>query len=115
MLLLIVALWAINVHDWHQLWTISSAPDNIPIVAMLFLVWAGSGRLAIDRSLRVRLGVEERRDARLDVGEDELALLALVGRGGDGGEEDERGDGCAERSDDTRELGHSGGSWGGSG
>jgi hypothetical protein len=22
--------------DWHQLWTIASAPDNVPIVAMLF-------------------------------------------------------------------------------
>ncbi len=44
-LLVIVALWAINVHDWHQLWAISSAPDNVPIVAMLFLVpfftWMG--------------------------------------------------------------------------
>ena len=44
-LLVIVALWAINVHDWHQLWTISSAPDNIPIVGMLVLVlfftWLG--------------------------------------------------------------------------
>src|SRR5690349_13753109 len=44
-LLLIVVLWAINVSDWHQLWIISSAPDNIPIVAMLFLVpfftWMG--------------------------------------------------------------------------
>ena len=43
--LLIVAYWAINVKDWHQLWMISSAPDNIPIVAMLFLVpfftWMG--------------------------------------------------------------------------
>ena len=43
--ILIVAVWAINVQDWHQLWTISSAPDNIPIVAMLFLVpfftWMG--------------------------------------------------------------------------
>lgn len=42
---LIVAVWAINVQDWHQLWTISSAPDNVPIVAMLFLVpfftWMG--------------------------------------------------------------------------
>ncbi len=31
--------------DWHQLWKISSSPDNIPIVAMLFLVpfftWLG--------------------------------------------------------------------------
>ncbi len=26
--------------DWHQLWTITSAPDNVPIVAMLFLVHA---------------------------------------------------------------------------
>ena len=44
-LLLIAILWAINVNDWHQLWTISSAPDNVPIVAMLFLVpfftWLG--------------------------------------------------------------------------
>jgi hypothetical protein len=44
-LLLIVVLWAINVQDWHQLWMISSAPDNVPIVAMLFLVpfftWMG--------------------------------------------------------------------------
>ncbi|MBI3895049.1 MAG: cytochrome C [Acidobacteria bacterium] len=24
--------------DWHQLWAITSAPDNIPIVALLFLV-----------------------------------------------------------------------------
>ncbi|HEV8426282.1 MAG TPA: hypothetical protein VGQ41_00095 [Pyrinomonadaceae bacterium] len=42
---LIVGVWALNVSDWHQLWTISSAPDNIPIVAMLFLVpfftWMG--------------------------------------------------------------------------
>lgn len=44
-LLLIVGLWAINVSDWHQLWVISSTPDNIPIVAMLLLVpiftWMG--------------------------------------------------------------------------
>ena len=24
--------------DWHQIWEITSAPDNVPIVAMLFLV-----------------------------------------------------------------------------
>ena len=33
------------VDDWHQLWIIASAPDNVPIVAMLFLVpfftWLG--------------------------------------------------------------------------
>ena len=33
------------VQDWHQIWKIVSAPDNVPIVAMLFLVpfftWLG--------------------------------------------------------------------------
>ena len=24
--------------DWHQIWEIVSAPDNVPIVALLFLV-----------------------------------------------------------------------------
>ena len=24
--------------DWHQLWEIISAPDNVPIVALMFLV-----------------------------------------------------------------------------
>ncbi len=24
--------------DWHQIWEIASAPDNVPIVAMLFLI-----------------------------------------------------------------------------
>ena len=42
-LLVLFLLWAVQ--DWHQLWVISSAPDNIPIVAMLFLVpiftWMG--------------------------------------------------------------------------
>jgi Cytochrome b(C-terminal)/b6/petD len=42
---LIVGIWALRVQDWHQLWIISSAPDNVPIVAMLFLVpfftWLG--------------------------------------------------------------------------
>ena len=42
---MIAAIWAWNVHDWNQLWKISSAPDNVPIVAMLFLVpfftWLG--------------------------------------------------------------------------
>ena len=40
-----VALAIFKVEDWGQLWKISSAPDNIPIVAMLFLVpfftWLG--------------------------------------------------------------------------
>src|SRR5215212_9832838 len=42
---LLLGLWAVRVQDWHQLWTVSSAPDNVPIVAMLFLVpfftWLG--------------------------------------------------------------------------
>jgi len=41
----LLVLAAFTVQDWHQLWVISSAPDNIPIVAMLFLVpfftWLG--------------------------------------------------------------------------
>ncbi len=43
MLLLVLAIFFVQ--DWRQLWTISSAPDNVPIVAMLFLVpfftWLG--------------------------------------------------------------------------
>lgn len=41
----LVLLAVFSVEDWHQLWKISSAPDNVPIVAMLFLVpfftWLG--------------------------------------------------------------------------
>ncbi|HLA12245.1 MAG TPA: hypothetical protein VJ023_16780 [Pyrinomonadaceae bacterium] len=41
----IVAVLALMVEDWHQLWIICSAPDNVPIVAMLFLMpfftWLG--------------------------------------------------------------------------
>jgi hypothetical protein len=44
-LLLLVVVAALFVQDWHQLWKITSAPDNVPIVAMLFLVpfftWLG--------------------------------------------------------------------------
>jgi hypothetical protein len=43
--LAILALIIWSVQDWHQIWKISSAPDNVPIVAMLFLVpfftWLG--------------------------------------------------------------------------
>jgi len=38
LLVVLIALVAFMVQDWHQLWSIASAPDNIPIVAMLFLV-----------------------------------------------------------------------------
>jgi hypothetical protein len=41
--LIVVGLVALGLYiwwikDWHQIWTITSAPDNVPIVAMLFLV-----------------------------------------------------------------------------
>ena len=43
--LAIVGLLALMVEDWHQLWKISSAPDNVPIVAMIplvaFFTWLG--------------------------------------------------------------------------
>ncbi len=41
----LLAMFAYSVQDWHQIWIIVSAPDNVPIVAMLFLVpfftWLG--------------------------------------------------------------------------
>ena len=41
----LVGLWVYSVQDWHQIWKIISAADNVPIVAMLFLVpfftWLG--------------------------------------------------------------------------
>ena len=44
-IVLLFVLAIVFVQDWHQLWIISSAPDNVPIVAMLFLVpfftWLG--------------------------------------------------------------------------
>jgi hypothetical protein len=42
---LVVGWFAYSVRDWHQIWKIVSAADNVPIVAMLFLVpfftWLG--------------------------------------------------------------------------
>ena len=51
---LLIVLAGAFMQDKHQLWTIASAPDNIPIVAMLFLVpfftWLGIKQaLANDR------------------------------------------------------------------
>jgi hypothetical protein len=41
----VVGLFAFMVEDWHQLWKISSAPDNVPIVGMIplvvFFTWLG--------------------------------------------------------------------------
>ena len=52
--ILIVIVAAFSVEDWQQLWKITSAPDNVPIVGMLFLVpfftWLGIRQaLANDR------------------------------------------------------------------
>ena len=54
LVIVLVAIAALKVQDWHQLWVIASAPDNVPIVAMLFLVpfftWLGVRQaLANDR------------------------------------------------------------------
>src|ERR1051325_260528 len=38
LVLLVIAYAVFIVQDWHQIWKITSAPDNVPIVAMLFLV-----------------------------------------------------------------------------
>ena len=56
-LVALVVLAVLAVEDWHQLWKISSAPDNVPIVAMLFLVpiftWMGIKQsLANDRLIK---------------------------------------------------------------
>src|SRR5207244_3998984 len=43
--IVLIGLFIYSVQDWHQIWKIVSAPDNVPIVAMLFLVpfftWLG--------------------------------------------------------------------------
>jgi hypothetical protein len=53
-IVVLLGLFIYSVQDWHQIWKIVSAPDNIPIVAMLFLVpfftWLGVRQaLANDR------------------------------------------------------------------
>ncbi len=44
-LLLLVVIASFFVEDWHQLWTIVSTPDNVPIVALIplviFFTWLG--------------------------------------------------------------------------
>jgi len=54
-----VVLAALFVQDWQQLWVIASAPDNVPIVAMLFLVpfftWMGISQSRANDRLIARL------------------------------------------------------------
>ena len=51
----LLGLFVYSVQDWHQLWKIVSAPDNVPIVAMLFLVpfftWLGVRQAAANDHL----------------------------------------------------------------
>jgi hypothetical protein len=58
-ILLLVGLYIWWVEDWYQLWKIASAPDNVPIVAMLFLVpfftWLGVRQAVANDQLINRL------------------------------------------------------------
>src|ERR1043166_2205037 len=51
------------VQDWHQIWKIVSAPDNVPIVAMLFLVpfftWLGVKQAKANDKLIVDLETDK--------------------------------------------------------
>jgi hypothetical protein len=57
--IVLLALFIYSVQDWHQLWKIASAPDNVPIVAMLFLVpfftWLGIRQARANDRLIVNL------------------------------------------------------------
>jgi len=57
--IVLLGLFIFSVEDWHQLWKIASAPDNIPIVAMLFLVpfftWLGIKQAKANDRLIVKL------------------------------------------------------------
>ena len=58
-ILLLVGLYIWWVEDWYQLWKIASAPDNVPIVGMLFLVpfftWLGVRQAVANDQLINRL------------------------------------------------------------
>jgi hypothetical protein len=58
-ILLLVGLYIWWVDDWYQLWKIASAPDNVPIVAMLFFVpfftWLGIKQAVANDQLIDRL------------------------------------------------------------
>jgi hypothetical protein len=58
-IVVLVGLYIYWVQDWHQIWKIVSAPDNVPIVAMLFLVpfftWLGIKQAKANDRLIVEL------------------------------------------------------------
>jgi len=72
-LVVLLGLFIYSVEDWHQLWIIASAPDNVPIVAMLFLVpfftWLGvrqakaNDRLIVDLEQDPQLAKSHHRKA----------------------------------------------------
>jgi len=57
--IVLLGLFIYSVQDWHQLWKIASAADNVPIVAMLFLVpfftWLGIRQAKANDRLIVNL------------------------------------------------------------
>lgn len=61
--IVLLGLFIYSVQDWHQLWKIASAPDNVPIVAMLFLVpfftWLGIRQARANDRLIVNLEADK--------------------------------------------------------
>ena len=76
----LLGLFVYSVQDWHQIWKIVSAPDNIPIVAMLFLVpfftWLGIKQArANDRRLGSRF------ETRQNTSPESRTVAAGLGQG----------------------------------
>lgn len=61
--IVLLGLFIYSVEDWHQLWKVASAADNIPIVAMLFLVpfftWLGIKQALANDKLIVNLEADK--------------------------------------------------------
>ncbi|HXI74582.1 MAG TPA: hypothetical protein VNG94_03290, partial [Pyrinomonadaceae bacterium] len=59
LVIVLLGLFVYSVQDWHQIWKIVSAADNVPIVAMLFLVpfftWLGIRQARANDDLIVNL------------------------------------------------------------
>ena len=90
---LIVGFIALTYYNWHQLWEITTLPDNIPIVAMLFLIpfftWLGFrqsrandrliAELEADRARAIREGKPTAKiDDRLVDARAELTALSVM-------------------------------------
>src|SRR3989440_12668793 len=59
LVIVLLGLFVYSVQDWHQIWKIVSAADNVPIVGMLFLVpfftWLGIRQARANDNLIVNL------------------------------------------------------------